>query len=32
VVRRKGLTSIERDIKTIKFNGPLAPGIFQKPS
>jgi hypothetical protein len=32
VVRRKGLTSIERDIKTIKFNAPLAPGIFQKPS
>jgi hypothetical protein len=31
VVRRKGLTSIERDIRTIKFNGPLAPGIFEKP-
>jgi zinc protease len=31
VVRRAGLTSIERDIKTIKFNGPLAPGIFDKP-
>jgi hypothetical protein len=32
VVRRVGMTSIERDIKTIKFNVPLAPGIFEKPS
>jgi zinc protease len=32
VVRRPGMTSIERDIKTIKFNVPLAPGIFDKPS
>ena len=32
VVRRPGLTSIERDVRTIKFNVPLAPGIFQKPS
>ncbi len=32
VVRRKGMTSIERDVKTIKFNVPLAPGIFEKPS
>jgi len=29
VVRRKGMTSIERDVKTIKFNVPLAPGIFE---
>jgi zinc protease len=32
VVRRTGMTSIERDVKTIKFNVPLAPGIFEKPS
>jgi zinc protease len=32
VVRRAGLTSIERDVRTIKFNVPLAPGIFEKPS
>jgi hypothetical protein len=32
VVRRPGLTSIERDVRTIKLNVPLAPGIFQKPS
>jgi len=31
VMRRPGLTSIERDIRTIKFNGPLAPGIFETP-
>jgi hypothetical protein len=31
VVRRKGMTSIERDIRTIKFNVPLAPGIFEMP-
>jgi hypothetical protein len=31
VVRRAGLTSIARDIKTIKFNVALAPGIFQMP-
>ncbi|HEY2432140.1 MAG TPA: pitrilysin family protein [Vicinamibacterales bacterium] len=31
VVRRAGLTSIERDVRTIKFNVPLAPGIFEKP-
>jgi zinc protease len=32
VVRRPGMTSIERDVRTIKFNAPLAPGIFEKPS
>ena len=32
VVRRAGMTSIERDVRTIKFNVPLAPGIFEKPS
>jgi len=32
VVRRARLTSIERDIKTIKFNVPLTPGLFVKPS
>jgi zinc protease len=32
VVRRTGMTSIERDVRTIKFNVPLAPGIFEKPS
>jgi zinc protease len=32
VVRRTGMTSIERDIRTIKFNVPLAPGIFEKPA
>jgi hypothetical protein len=31
VVRRKGMTSIERDVRTIKFNVPLAPGIFEMP-
>jgi hypothetical protein len=31
VVRRPGMTSIERDVKTIKFNVRLAPGIFEKP-
>ena len=30
VVRRLRLTSIERDIKTIKFNVPLAPGLFER--
>ena len=32
VVRRPGMTSIERDVRTIKFNAPLPPGIFEKPS
>jgi zinc protease len=32
VVRRAGLTSIERDVKTIKFNVPLAAGLFDKPA
>jgi hypothetical protein len=31
VVRRPGMTSIERDIRTIRFNVPLAPGLFEKP-
>jgi zinc protease len=31
VVRRPGMTSIERDVKSIKFNVRLAPGIFEKP-
>ena len=31
-VRRAGMTSIERDVKTIKFNVPIAPGLFIKPS
>jgi zinc protease len=31
VVRRARMTSIERDIRTIKFNVPLAPGIFEMP-
>ena len=31
VVRRAGKTSIERDVKTIKFNVPLAAGLFDKP-
>ena len=31
VVRRKGMTSIERDVRTIKFNVPLAPGLFEMP-
>jgi zinc protease len=32
VVRRAGLTSIERDVRTIRFNVPLPAGIFEKPS
>ena len=32
VVRRPGMTSIERDVKTIKFNVPLAAGLFEKPA
>jgi hypothetical protein len=32
VVRRPGLTSIERDVRTIRFNVPIAAGIFEKPS
>jgi zinc protease len=31
VVRRAGRISIERDIKTIRFNVPLTPGLFVKP-
>jgi zinc protease len=32
VVRRAGLTPIERDVKTIRFNLPLPPALFVKPS
>lgn len=32
VVRRGGLTPIERDVKTIRFNQPLPPALFVKPS
>ncbi len=31
VLRRAGKTSIERDIRSIKFNVPLAPGLFEIP-
>jgi hypothetical protein len=31
-VRRGALTPIERDIKTIRYNVPLSPALFQKPS
>jgi zinc protease len=32
VLRRGALAPIERDVKTIHFNVPLAPGLFVKPS
>jgi hypothetical protein len=32
VVRRGGLPPIERDVKTIRYNVPLPPGLFTKPS
>ena len=32
VVRRAGLTPLERDVKTLHFNVPLPPGLFTKPS
>ena len=32
VVRRAGLTPLERDMKTVRFNVPLPPGLFTKPS
>ena len=32
VVRRAGLTPLERDVKTVRFNVPLPPGLFTKPS
>jgi hypothetical protein len=32
VVRRGTLLPLERDIKTIRYNVPLAPALFQKPS
>ena len=32
VVRRAGQTMIERDVKTIRFNVPLAPALFHKQS
>jgi hypothetical protein len=31
IVRRPRMTSIEREIKTIRFNVPLAPGLFERP-
>jgi zinc protease len=32
VVRRAGLSPIERDVKTIRYNVPLPAGLFVKPS
>jgi hypothetical protein len=32
VVRRAGLTPLERDMKTVRFNVPLPAGLFTKPS
>ena len=32
VVRRAGLPPLERDVKTIRFNVPLPPALFTKPS
>ena len=32
VVRRAGLTMIERDVKTIRYNVPLSAALFVKPS
>jgi zinc protease len=32
VVRRAGLSPVERDIKTVRFNVPLPAGLFTKPS
>jgi hypothetical protein len=32
VVRRAGLTPLERDVKTVHFNVTLPPGLFTKPS
>jgi zinc protease len=32
VLRRPGVTPIERDVKTIRFNVPLPAGLFVKPS
>jgi hypothetical protein len=32
VVRRGGVPPIERDVKTIRYNVPLPPGLFTKPS
>jgi hypothetical protein len=32
VVRRAGLSPIERDLKTIRYNVPLPAGLFVKPS
>jgi len=31
VVRRGGLTPVERDVKKIRFNVALPPGLFVKP-
>ena len=32
VVRRAGLSPLERDVKTVRFNVPLPVGLFTKPS
>ena len=32
VVRRAGRASLERDVKTVRFNVALPPGLFTKPS
>ena len=32
VVRRAGLSPLERDVKTVRFNVALPPGLFTKPS
>jgi hypothetical protein len=32
VVRRAGLSPLERDVKTVRFNVPLPAGLFTKPS
>jgi zinc protease len=32
VVRRAGVSPLQRDVKTVRFNVALAPGLFTKPS
>jgi hypothetical protein len=32
VVRRAGVMPLERDVKTVRFNVALPPGLFTKPS
>jgi hypothetical protein len=32
VVRRAGLSPLARDVKTLRFNAALPPGLFTKPS